>query len=85
MSASASLVIPQHVANQLTKESCANCKFMHRDRDQDIVCRRMPPTAWLVGEPMPPPHIGKMGFRVRSASPPVEKDRWCGEWKLRGG
>ena len=90
---SQTLVIPQHVADKLaaSKESCSNCKFMHNDADGDMTCRRHPPTAWLVAEPMPPPHVGKMGFKVHSASPVVApkhdpkkaKERWCGEGQPR--
>lgn len=92
MSASLPLVIPQHVAEKLTRESCANCKFLHKDDDGDQVCRRNPPTAWLVASPLGPPHRpGTMGFQIQSGYPVVEprprpglaSQKWCGEWKPR--
>lgn len=89
---SSTLVIPTHVADQIaaTKESCHTCKFCVKEDDGDWVCRRLPPTAWLVAEPLPPPRAGQIGFSIKSAFTVIEprhggngmaKKRWCGEWK----
>lgn len=94
---SQSLVIPQHVLDKIAenKESCSNCKFCVPEGDGDLVCRRHPPTAWLVGEPLGPPHPpGRIGMVVKTSFPVIEsrgskgisKTRWCGDWqpKLNG-
>lgn len=92
---SSSIVIPPSVAERIaaTKETCHTCKFCVQEDDGDRVCRRNPPTAWLIGEPLPPPHPpGRVGFSIKSAFPVIEprvgnpgmaKKRWCGEWQAK--
>ena len=89
---STTLVIPQHITDKInaSKDSCSTCKFLHAETDGDLVCRAHPPTAWLVGEPLPPPHPpGRIGMVVKTAFPVIEsrgskgfaQKRWCGEWQ----
>lgn len=78
------LVIPANVAANSTRvQTCANCRFLHHESDGDYVCRRMPPTAWLMGEPLPPPRVGQIGFKIRSGFPVVRREGWCGEWQAK--
>ena len=78
---SSSLIVPRSVTVPSARaQTCRSCRHVHKDKDGDLVCRAHPPTAFLIGEPLPPPHVGKVGFRVRAAFPVVAPDQWCGEW-----
>lgn len=78
------LVIPANIAARTDRaQQCNSCRFIHREGDGDYVCRRHPPTAWLMGEPLPPPRVGQIGFKVRSAFPVINREFWCGEWQAR--
>lgn len=65
-------------ANDESGESCENCLFFLKtpateDLQRERVCRRFPPTAFIVQE----------GGQVmsRSVFPAVVERMWCGEWQ----
>jgi len=63
----------------MNNESCENCRYFLKtpateDLQRERVCRRYPPTAFVV----------QQGAQVisRSVLPAVVERMWCGEWQL---
>jgi len=81
MSEAAALVLPESL-NAL-KPACQRCRWMFRDGD--MVCRRNPPQSTIMMVPAPPPRAGQMMPVTLASFPTVQKDMFCGEFRLATG
>jgi hypothetical protein len=64
------------------KPACGRCHWMFRD--SDMSCRRNPPQANVLLMPAQPPRVG-IAPAVMTAFPLVQKDMFCGEFRLAAG
>jgi hypothetical protein len=77
----AALVLSDHLAAAL-KPACQRCHWMFRDGDMS--CRRNPPQANVLLMPAQPPRVG-IAPAVMTAFPIVQRDMFCGEFRLATG
>ena len=88
---SSSLVIPAHVAEAMAarNETCSNCRWRNKppQPNNDLECRRHPPTASLNMVPVQGAvaRPGQQGMALQSFSifPLIHEDFWCGEWEAK--